>query len=214
MLNKYVDPCPRYLTLDDTHNRCIFCLGEKHARDVLEGEICRHWVFYEKALLSSVPLSEERVAGVCFPRFGTHRCRGTEENEIVAFTVGSGRWVREGAFLWRASVENEGKCSAGLCPGRAGDIWGWGSWDWTLSVLLPCVWRVIGSYGASKHFLAINLQLEWAFLFFLISCVGWGGVQKRRAIFSHIHRFSILVMLTLKGCVKMAMRECPLWKRW
>ncbi len=34
-----VDPCPRYLTLDDTHNLCVFCLGEEHARDVLVGEI-------------------------------------------------------------------------------------------------------------------------------------------------------------------------------
>ncbi len=37
---KCVDPCPRYLTPDDTHNLCIFCLGKEHARDVLE--ICMH----------------------------------------------------------------------------------------------------------------------------------------------------------------------------
>ncbi len=29
-----------YLTPDDTHNLCIFCLGKEHARDVLEGKIC------------------------------------------------------------------------------------------------------------------------------------------------------------------------------
>ncbi len=33
-----VDPC--HLTLDDTHNLCVFCLGKEHARDVLEGKIC------------------------------------------------------------------------------------------------------------------------------------------------------------------------------
>ncbi len=33
---KCVDPCPRYLTPDDTHNLCVFCLGKEHARDVLE----------------------------------------------------------------------------------------------------------------------------------------------------------------------------------
>ncbi len=60
---------------------------------------CTVSFFYEKALLSSVPLSEERVAAVCFPQFGTHHCRGMEENEIVGFAVGSGRCVREGAFF-------------------------------------------------------------------------------------------------------------------
>ncbi len=32
-----MDPCPHYLTPDDTHDCCVFCLGEEHARDVLEG---------------------------------------------------------------------------------------------------------------------------------------------------------------------------------
>ncbi len=32
-----VDPCQRCLTLDDTHDLCIMCLGEEHARSVLEG---------------------------------------------------------------------------------------------------------------------------------------------------------------------------------
>ncbi len=39
---KCVDPCPRYLTPDDTHDCCVFYLGEEHARDVLEGAICVH----------------------------------------------------------------------------------------------------------------------------------------------------------------------------
>ncbi len=34
---KCVDPCPRYLTPDDAHDCCVFCLGMEHARDVLEG---------------------------------------------------------------------------------------------------------------------------------------------------------------------------------
>ncbi len=34
-----------------------------------------------------------------------------------------------------------------------------------------------------------------------------------KIIFSCIHSFSILVMLTLRGCVKMAMRRCPLCKK-
>ncbi len=39
---KCVDPCPSYLTPDDTHDCCVFCLGEEHARDVLAGAICVH----------------------------------------------------------------------------------------------------------------------------------------------------------------------------
>ncbi len=35
-----VDPHPRYLTPDDTHNLCVFCLGKEHAHDVLEEKIC------------------------------------------------------------------------------------------------------------------------------------------------------------------------------
>ncbi len=90
---KCVDPCPRYLTPDDTHDCCVFCLGMEHARDVLEGGGLRAlWAaLYEEAQLSPVPLFEERGAAVCFPRFKTHRCRGTEANEIVGFAVGCGR---------------------------------------------------------------------------------------------------------------------------
>ncbi len=39
---KCVDPCPRYLTPDDTHDCCVFCLGMEHARNVLEGAVCVH----------------------------------------------------------------------------------------------------------------------------------------------------------------------------
>ncbi len=39
---------------------------------------CTVSFFYEKAPLSSVPLFKEKGAAVCFQRFGTHRCRGTE----------------------------------------------------------------------------------------------------------------------------------------
>ncbi len=62
---------------------------------------------YEKAPFSSVPLFEERGAAVCFPRFGTHRCRGTEAIEIAGFAVGYGRWVEKDRPFSRASAENE-----------------------------------------------------------------------------------------------------------
>ncbi len=50
---KCVDPCPCYLTPDDTHNLCVFCLGKEHARDVLEGEICVHCELFSMKKLSS-----------------------------------------------------------------------------------------------------------------------------------------------------------------
>ncbi len=37
-----MDPCPRYLTPDDTHDCCVFWLGMEHARNVLEGAVCMH----------------------------------------------------------------------------------------------------------------------------------------------------------------------------
>ncbi len=50
---KCVDPCPRYLTPDDTHDLCVFCLGEEHARNVLEGEICMHCELFSMKKLRS-----------------------------------------------------------------------------------------------------------------------------------------------------------------
>ncbi len=48
-----MDPCPRYLTPDDTHDHCVFCLGEGHARDVLEGAICVHCELFSMRKLRS-----------------------------------------------------------------------------------------------------------------------------------------------------------------
>ncbi len=48
-----VHPCPRYLTPDDTHDLCVFCLGEEHARDVIEGAICVHCELFSMRKLRS-----------------------------------------------------------------------------------------------------------------------------------------------------------------
>ncbi len=50
---KCVDPCPRYLTPDDTHNCCVFCLGMEHACDVLQGAICMHCELFSMRKLRS-----------------------------------------------------------------------------------------------------------------------------------------------------------------
>ncbi len=75
----------------------------------------------------------------------------------------------------------------------------------------PRWWRR-GVVSMSVIFLAITAQLEWASHFFQISMR-----RLRRNGKSHFPHaftgFSILVMLTWRGCVKTAMRGCPLWKR-
>ncbi len=50
---KCVDPCPRYLTPDDTHDCCVFCLGEEHAHGVFEGAICVHCELFSMRKLRS-----------------------------------------------------------------------------------------------------------------------------------------------------------------
>ncbi len=78
-----VDPCQRCLTLDDTHDLCVMCLGEEHARSVLEGMECVHCEEKTSTLLFSVGkklrsrLSRflERIwAIICPPRLGSSRC--------------------------------------------------------------------------------------------------------------------------------------------
>ncbi len=57
-----VDPCQRCLTLDHTRDLCVMCLGEEHARSVLEGMECVHCEHFfcgKKAPLSVVPFSRE-----------------------------------------------------------------------------------------------------------------------------------------------------------
>ncbi len=57
------------------------------------GEICVHCeLFLCKSSALVLSLSEERGAAFCFPRFRTHRCRGTE---VMKLAVECGRWVRK-----------------------------------------------------------------------------------------------------------------------
>ncbi|KAL0149135.1 hypothetical protein M9458_055567, partial [Cirrhinus mrigala] len=66
---KCADPCPRYLTPDDMHNLCVFCLGEEHARDVLEGAVCVHCeCFSIKKLRSRLSLFSRKEGQPSAPR--------------------------------------------------------------------------------------------------------------------------------------------------
>ncbi len=89
-----VDPCQRCLTLDDTHDLCVMCLGEEHARSVLEG----------KKLRSRLSRFLERIGAIiCPPRLGSSRCWGSEETEFAAIAdEACERVVRERNFSSRA----------------------------------------------------------------------------------------------------------------
>ncbi len=75
----------------------------------------------------------------------------------------------------------------------------------------PRWWRRRGVL-MSVIFLAISAQLEWASYFFQISMRRLRGNGKSHFPLASTG-FSIIVMLTWRGCVKTAMRGCPLWKR-
>ncbi len=72
-----VDPCQRCLTLDDTHDLCVMCLGEEHVRSVLEGMECVHCepFFCGKKLRSRLSLFLERIGAIiCPPPLESSRC--------------------------------------------------------------------------------------------------------------------------------------------
>ncbi len=48
-----VDPCQHFLTPDDTHDLCVMCLDEEHARSVLEGMECTHRELFSLGKLRS-----------------------------------------------------------------------------------------------------------------------------------------------------------------
>ncbi len=178
---KCVDPCPHYLTPNDTNNLCVFCLKKEHARDVLEGKICVHCqpFFYEKAPLSSVPLFEERVAAVCFPRFGTHCCRGTEANEIAGSQLDladelerdhpfSRRHPRMRVSCWIVMTifrtSSDSAASAGLCPRRKEMFEGKGVETEPYQSSCTAYDELLEVMDHKIIFLAINPQLERAFI--------------------------------------------------
>ncbi len=59
-----VDPCQHCPTLDDTHDLCVICLGEEHARSVLECVHCEPF-FCGKKLRSQLP--RERIGAIICP---------------------------------------------------------------------------------------------------------------------------------------------------
>ncbi len=73
-----------YLTPDDTHYLCVFCLGEEHARDVIEGAICVHCeLFSMRKLRSPLSLFSRKEGSHLLPAVQDPLLPRHEGNELV-----------------------------------------------------------------------------------------------------------------------------------
>ncbi len=79
-----VDPCQRCLTLDDTHDLCVMCLGEEHARSVLEGMECVHCepFFCGKKLRSRLSRGSGPAAAEAVERLSSRQSQMKLANEF------------------------------------------------------------------------------------------------------------------------------------
>jgi hypothetical protein len=82
---KCADPCPRFLTPGDTHGLCVFCLGEEHAREVLEGTLCANCErFSLKTLRSRLALFSSEEGSASGPR-GSGPARAEAERRLASW---------------------------------------------------------------------------------------------------------------------------------
>ncbi|KAL0152362.1 hypothetical protein M9458_052087 [Cirrhinus mrigala] len=103
---KCADPCPRYLTPDDTHDLCVFCLGEEHARDVLEGAVCVHCeLFPMRKLHSRLSLFLREEGQPPVPRgSGPSAAEARRKMSLWGSQVDLADELKKGLSLSRASV--------------------------------------------------------------------------------------------------------------
>ncbi len=111
VFKRCVHPCPRYLTPDDTHNLCVFCLGEEHARDVIEGAICMHCELFSMRNLRSCLSLFSRKEGQPSPSRGS-RPTVTEARRGMSSWGSQADLADElerGLSFSRSSAANEGE---------------------------------------------------------------------------------------------------------
>ncbi|KAL0157909.1 hypothetical protein M9458_045985, partial [Cirrhinus mrigala] len=106
---KCVDPCPRYLTRDDTHDLCVLCLGEEHARDVLEGAVCVHCeLFPMRKVRSHLSLFSREEGQPSVPRgSGPSAAEARRKMSSWGSQVDLADELKKGLSLSRASVAGE-----------------------------------------------------------------------------------------------------------
>ncbi len=93
---------------DDTHNLCIFCLGNEHARDVLEGKsACTMSFFYVKAPLSSCPSFRGKRGSCLLPAIRNPPLPRHGGNEISSWMWPMSEKEKRDRPFSCASAENE-----------------------------------------------------------------------------------------------------------
>ncbi len=93
---------------DDTHNLCVFCLGNEHARDVLEGKsACTMSFFYVKAPLSSCPSFRGKRGSRLLPAIRDPPLPRHGGNEISSWMWPMSEKEKRDRPFSRASAENE-----------------------------------------------------------------------------------------------------------
>ncbi len=131
-----VDPCQHCLTLDDTHDLCVMCLGEEHARSVLEGMECVHCepFFCGKKLRSRLSIflrelgqsSAPRRSGPAVKRLSSRRSQMKLANEFwergifhLALDSGWREWTAGGRCIVCYIFWSSRKCFTGSwCASR------------------------------------------------------------------------------------------------
>ncbi len=249
-----VHPCPRYLTPDDTHDLCVFCLGEEHARDVLEGAICMHCELFSMRKLRSRLSLFSRKEGQPSASHGSGLTVAEARRGMILW--GSQAELADelemGLSLSHSSATNEGErlddddaISLTSSDPAAGALLGYAqeeqemsegdeaeaepdqssclAYDELLEVMehatarLDLLWKrakMVAPRGRlDERYLSGHNRPARVSLPFLPDL--HAEVEKEwKSHFPHAFTgFSILVMLTWRGCVKTAMRGCPLWKR-
>ncbi len=144
------DSCQCFLTPDDTHDLCVMCLSEEHARSVLEG-MAHCELFFGKAPLLFVPFLERIGAIICPPTARVQpllRQRGDWDRVNRRWSLLTSlreelksrarqRLTRVNCWRKMYSVLHLLIQQEVLCR-----------YFWAFSACLPRVWRAVGSYEA------------------------------------------------------------------
>ncbi len=204
------------LTPDDTHNLCVFCLGKEHARDVLEGKICVHYekhrsrlsLFSRKEGQPSASRDSGPTAAEARRRLKSRGSQLDMADELERGTAPfRARRPRTRVSCWNCdfaifltSLDSAASALLGYAQEEQEMFEGEEVETEPSQFSCTAYERVIGDYGSEKLiFLAINPQLERSLPFFKISM--WRLRRSRKSDFFLVFiGFSILVMLTLRGC--------------
>ncbi len=155
---KCVDPCPRYLTPDNTRSLRLFVWAKSTHAMSLRGQSactvsCSLW---ESSVLICPSFRGKRgsrlLPAIRYPLLPRH---GGDWNRGVRSWIWPMSWRRTAPFrvrrpktrvsCWIVMMRSfwhqiQRLVLCWVMPRKSRRCWGWGSWDWTLSILLHCIW--------------------------------------------------------------------------